>query len=188
MVHVMVYSPNTDFFNIVHLSAIARHVNCTFLHCFYTYLQLEMAISVFILIFAHVFCLCMFLINHGCSDVACQMSCLLPWVGISLIWFKNHFLQYVYFCILQKHFFQHHEFCRNWEPYDISIFLSLLYTFLCIHAYICLHFHIFTYFLSENAWNREWVKWYCMTDETPHISLQVTVTFLLGGHHPQDVT
>ena len=154
----MLYGPNTDFFNIIHLSAIVRHVNCTFLHCFSTYLQLEMAISVCILIFAHIFCLCIFLINHGCSDMACQMSSLPPWRGISLIWFKNHFLQYVYFCMPQKHFFQHHEFCRNWEPYDISISLSLLYTFLCIHAYICLHVHIFTYFLSENGWNRSWVK------------------------------
>ena len=51
--------PQTDFFNIVHLSAIERHVNCTFLNCFYTYLQLEMAISVFILIFSHIFiCVC----------------------------------------------------------------------------------------------------------------------------------
>ena len=142
----MLYGLNTDFFNIVHLSAIVRHVNCTFLHCFSTYLQLEIAISVCILIFAHIFCLCMFLINCGYSVMACQMSSLLPWGGISLIRFKNHFLQYVYVCIPPKHFFQHHEFCRNWEPYDISIYLSLLNTFLCIHAYICLHFHMFTYF------------------------------------------
>ena len=107
-VHVMLYGPSTDFFNIIHLSAIARHVNCTFLNCFYTYLQLEMAISVFILILSHIFCLCMFVINRGCSDMACQMRSLLPWGGISLIWFKNHFLQYVYFCIPPKHFFNMH--------------------------------------------------------------------------------
>ena len=87
----MLYGPTTDFFNIVHLSAIVRHVNCTFLNCFYTYLQLEMAISVCILIFAHIFCLCMFLINSGYSDMACQMSSLPPWGSISLIWFKNPF-------------------------------------------------------------------------------------------------
>ena len=43
--------PSTDFFNRVHLSAIVSHVKCTFLDCFYIHLQLERAISVFILIF-----------------------------------------------------------------------------------------------------------------------------------------
>ena len=58
-VHVMVYDPNTDLFNIVHLSAIPRHVNYTFFYCFYTHLQLGMALSVFILIFSHIFvCVC----------------------------------------------------------------------------------------------------------------------------------
>ena len=54
-----------------------------------------------------------------------------------------------------------------------------------VSVYILIFLHIF---LSENAWNRYRVKQYGMTDETPHVSLQVTVTFLLGGHHPQDVT
>ena len=66
-VHVMLFVPNTDFFNIVHLSAIVSHVKCTFLDCFYTHLQLEKAISVFILMFLHIFCLHMFLIDSGCS-------------------------------------------------------------------------------------------------------------------------
>ena len=58
-VHVMFHVPNTDFFNIVHLSAIVRHVKCTFLDCFYIHLQLERAISVFILISLHIFvCKC----------------------------------------------------------------------------------------------------------------------------------
>ena len=106
---------------------------------------------------AHIFCLCMFLINCGCSDMACQVSSLLPWGGISLIWFKNNFFAVCILLYAPKTFFQHHEFCRNWEPYDISITLSLLYIFLHIHAYNCLHVHIFTYFLSENGWNRPWV-------------------------------
>ena len=105
--------PQYRFFNIVHLSAIARHVNCTFLNCFYTYLQLERAISVFILIFSHIFCLYMFLINSGCSDMACQMSSLPPWGGISLIWFKNTFFAVCILLYPPKTFFQHHEFCRN---------------------------------------------------------------------------
>ena len=146
--------PQYRFFNIVHLSAIVRHVKCTFLHCFYTYLQLEMAISVFILISLHIFCLQMFLKDSGWSDMAWQMSSLPLWGGISLIWSKNHFLQYVYFCISPKTFFQHHEFCRNCKPYNIYIPLWLLYKFSCMHAYIFLHFDIFTYFLSGNAWNR----------------------------------
>ena len=106
VLHVMLYGPNTDFFNIIHLSAIVRHVNYTFLHCFSTYLQLEMAnICLDIDLCTYFFNLHMFLINHGCSDMACQMSSILPWGGISLIWFKNPFLQYVYFCMPQKHFF-----------------------------------------------------------------------------------
>ena len=100
--------PQYRFFNIVYLSAIVRHVKCTFLDCFYTHLQLVRAISVFILISLHIFCLHMFLINSGWSDMAWQMRFLPPWGGISLIWSKNHFLQYVYFCISPKTFFQHH--------------------------------------------------------------------------------
>ena len=127
-----------------------------------------MVVSVFILIFSHIFCQCMFLINSGWSDMACQMNSLPPWGGISLIWSKNHFLQCAYFCIHQK-IFQHHEFCRNCKPYDIYISLSLLYTFSCIDAYICLHFDIFTYFLSGNVWKRSCVKWYDIED-VAHIS------------------
>ena len=139
----MLFGPNTDFFNIVHLSAIVRHVNYTFLHCFSTYLQLEVAISVCILIFANIFCLCMFLINHGCSYMACQMSSLLPWGGISLIWFKNPFLQYVYFCMPQKHFFQYNEFCRNWDPYEISILTLYFFMYTCLCLSKCSYFYIF---------------------------------------------
>ena len=69
-VHVMLYVPNTDFFNIVHLSAIVRHVKCTLLDCFYTHLQLERAISLFILISLHNFCLHIFLTDCGRSDMA----------------------------------------------------------------------------------------------------------------------
>ena len=55
----MLYVPNTDFFNIVHLSAIVRHVKCTFLDSFYTHLQLERALSVLIFISLHIFvCTC----------------------------------------------------------------------------------------------------------------------------------
>ena len=61
----MLYAPNTDFFNIVNLLAIASHVKCTFPDCFYTHLQLERAPSVFILIFFTYFCLKMFTIDSG---------------------------------------------------------------------------------------------------------------------------
>ena len=53
-------------------------------------------------------------------------------------------------CILlyapQKIFVNIMNFVGIGEPYEISISLSLPYTFLCIHADICLHVHIFTYF------------------------------------------
>ena len=139
-------APIQIFFNIIHLSAIVRHVNCTFLNCFYTYLQLEMVISVFILIFSHIFCLCMFLINSGCSDMVYQMSSLPQWWGISLIWFKNHFLQYVYFCIPPKHFFSimnvvgivsHMTFLF---PCHYSIHV---YIYMPISVYILIFLHIF---------------------------------------------
>ena len=106
-VHVMLYAPNTDFLTF-HLSTIVRHVKCTFLDCFYTHLQLEMAISVFILVFSHIFCLCMFLIDSRWSDIAWQMTSFPPWGGISLIWSKNHFLQYILLLYPPKTFFQHH--------------------------------------------------------------------------------
>ena len=145
-VYVMLYVPNTDFFNIVHLSAIVRHVKYTFPDYFYTHLQLERAISVLIFISLHIFCLHMFLTASGWSAMPWQMRSLPPWGGISLIWSKNHFLQYVYFCISPKTFFQHHVFCGNCKPYHMYIPLWLLYKFSCIHTSICLHFLIFTYF------------------------------------------
>ena len=92
----------------------------------------------------------------------CPLS---PLGGISLIWSKNHFLQYVYFCISPKTLFQHHEFGGNCKPYNMYIPLWLLYKFSCIHAYICLHLDIFTYFLSGNAWHRLWMQRYGMTDK-----------------------
>ena len=94
----------------------------------------------------------------------CPLS---PLGGISLICSKNYFLQYVYFCISPKTFFQHHEFGGNCKPYNMYITLWLLYKFSCIHAYICLHFDIFTYFLSWNAWCRLWMQRYGMTDKPP---------------------
>ena len=150
--------PQYRFFNIVHLSAIVRHVNYTFLHCFSTYLQLEMAISACILIFAHIFCLCMFLINHGCSDMACQMNSLPPWGGISLIWFKNPFLQYVYFCMPQNISFSVRNFVGTGShmiflfPCHYSIHFYI-YMLISVYMFILLHM-----FLSENGWNRSWVK------------------------------
>ena len=115
-------------------------------YCFYTYLQLEMAISVFILIFSRIFCLCMFLINSGCSHMACQRSALPPWRGISLIWFKNHFLQYVYFCIPQKHVFNIMNFVGivSHMTFLFPCHYSIHFMYTCL--YICLHFYIFHIF------------------------------------------
>ena len=142
----MLYIPYTYFFNMIHLWAIVNHVKCTFLDCFYTHLQLERAISVLIFISSHLFCLHMFLTDSGWCNMAWEMMSFSPLGGISLIWSKNHFLQYVYFCISPKHFFNIMNLGGNCKPYNMYITLWLLYTFSCMHAYICLHFDIFTYF------------------------------------------
>ena len=184
----MLYIPHTDFFNRIHLWAIVKHVKCTFHDGFYTHLQLERAISVLIFLSSHLSGLHMFLTDSGWCNMAWQMMSLSPLGGISLICSKNYFLQYVYFCISPKTFFQHQEFGGNCKPYNMYITLWLLYKFSCIHAYICLHFDIFTYSLSGNAWHRLWMQRYGMTDKSPHIWLKVTVTFSSGAHHPQDLT
>ena len=146
MVHVMLYGPKTDFFNIIHLSAIVRHVDCTFIHYFSTYLQLEMAISVCILIFAHICCLCMFIINCGCSDMACQMSSFLPWGGTSLIWFKNHFCSMYTFVSTKNIFFnimnfvgiESHMTCLFPCHYSIHFYIYMpisIYMFIFLHIF-----------------------------------------------------
>ena len=89
---------------------------------------------------------------------------------------------------LQKHLFNIMNFAWIASHITCNFPLWLLYKFSCIHADICLHFDIFTYFLSGNAWHRLWMQRYCMTDKPPHIWLKATVTFLSGGHHPQDLT
>ena len=55
VVHVILYAPKQIFFNILNLSAIAIHVKYIFPYCFYTHLQLERLISLFILIFFYIF-------------------------------------------------------------------------------------------------------------------------------------
>ena len=117
----MLYIPHTDFFNMIHFLAIVQHVKCTFLDCFYTHLQLERAISVLIFISSYLFCLQVCLTDGGCSDMAWQKMSLVPLGGISLIWSKNNFLQYVYFCISPKICFQHHEFGGYSKPYNMYI-------------------------------------------------------------------
>ena len=135
------------------------------------------------------FCLHMCLTDCGWSDMAWQMMSLPPWGGISLIWSKNHFLQYVYFCISQKkHFFKIMNFVGIASHIKCTFFFWLLYIFSCTHALYLSTFWYFYIFLSGNAWNRLWMKRYGMPDQPPHIWLKVTVTFLSGGHHPQDLT
>ena len=140
--------PPCRFFNMIHLLAIVRHVKCTFLDCFYSHLQLEMAISVFIFISSHLFCLHMFLTDSGWSNMTQQIISLLPLGGISLIWSKNHFLWYVYFCISPKTFFQHHELvgiashitCTFLSDYTINFHVYIL-----ISVYILIFLHIFVW-------------------------------------------
>ena len=47
---------------------------------------------------------------------------------------------------------------------------------------MCLHFDIFTYFLSENVWNRSCVKGYGIEDVVPYIGLHTAITFQSDGH------
>ena len=123
----MLYACNINFYNIVHLSAVVPHVTCTFLDCFSTHLQLERVISVFILIFSHIICLCMFLIYSGCSDMVWADGLSSPMGRNFIDIVRKSFLQYVHFCMPPKIFFQHHSCCRNCQPYHIYIFLSFFH-------------------------------------------------------------
>ena len=125
-------------------------MKCIFLDCFYTHLTLERAISVLILISSYLFGLHMCFIGCQGSNMAWPIISLAPSVGISLIWSKNHFVQYVYFCISPKICFQYYEFGRYCKPYNSYIPLRLLYKFSCIHVFICLHLiFLYMFFVLE---------------------------------------
>ena len=120
-----VVCPQYRYFQHSSMSAIVTQMTCTFLDCLSTHLQLERVISVFILIFLHILCLCMFLIDSGWSNMVWQLRSFCPSGEISLIESKLIFKV----CILlypPKNIFQHHSCCRNYEPYHIHIFLSFL--------------------------------------------------------------
>ena len=148
VVYVMLYVPNTDFFNIVHLSAIVRHVKCTLLDCFYTHWQFESAISVLIFISLHIFCLHMFLTDSGWSYMAWQMMSLPPLGGISLIWSKNHFCSMYTSVSPPKHLFNimnfvgiaSHKTCTFLSDYSINF-----HEFMLISVYILIFLHIFVW-------------------------------------------
>ena len=138
--------PHTDFFNMIHLWAIVRHVKCTFLDCFYTYLQLKRAISVLIFISSHLFCVHMFRTDSGWSNMAWQMMSLSPLGGISLIWSKNHFCSMYTSVSPQKHFFNimnwvgiaSHITCTFLSDYTINF-----HVYMPISVYILIFLHIF---------------------------------------------
>ena len=182
--YVMLYVPNTDFFNRVRLSAIVRHVKCTFLDCFYTHLQLKSAISVLIYISLHIFCLHMFLTDSGWSYMAWQMMSLPPLGGISLIWSKNHFCSMYTSVSPQKHLFNimnfvgiaSHITCTFLSDYSINVHVYML-----ISVYILIFLHIF---LSGNAWHRLWMQRYGMTDKPLHIWMKVTNDILVRWTPP----
>ena len=52
-------------------------------------------------------------IYHGYSDMAWWMSFLPLWWGILFMWSKYHLVQYIYFCISPKHFFNIIYFCGH---------------------------------------------------------------------------
>ena len=127
-------------------------------------------------------------IGCGCSNMALQMMSLAPLVGISLIWSKNHFVQYVYFCISPKICFQYHEFHRYCKPYNMYIPLWLLYNISCIHAFICLHLiflHIFCWGMLGVYCGCRDMAWQI---KPSHIWLKFTVLFLSNGYHARDLT
>ena len=65
------------FFNIMNLVGIASHITCTFLSDYSINFHVYMLISVYILIFLHIFCLGMLGIDCGCRDMAWQINSLI---------------------------------------------------------------------------------------------------------------
>ena len=63
-------SPQKHFFNIMNLVGIASHITSTFLSDYSINFHVYMLISVYILIFLHIFCLRMLGIDCGCRDMA----------------------------------------------------------------------------------------------------------------------
>ena len=156
-VHVILYAPKTIFFQ--HTQFVSNCEPCemyTSLLFLYTSATWKAYICLHIDIFKHIFHLGMFTIDSRWSDMAWQMSSLLPGEGISLTCSKNSFFCSRLHVLLYspKTFFQHCQFCRNGEPSEIYISLSFLYKFASTEAFICLHFDIYMHFLSGNAWNR----------------------------------
>ena len=73
-------------------------------------------------------------IYHGYSDMAWWMSFLPLWWGILFMWSKYHFVQYIYFCIPSKHFFN--IYFVGTANHITCIFASeFSMNFLCIDAY-----------------------------------------------------
>ena len=158
-VHVMLYFLHSDFFNIIHLWAIVQHVKCTFLYCFYTHLQLEMALSVFIFLSSHLFCLHMFVIDSGWCHMAWQMMSLpvlgcISWCGPKIIF------GHMYISVSpQKHFLKiinlvgiaSHITCTFLSDYSINFHVYML---ICVFI-----FDIFTYcflgILGIDCWCRD---------------------------------
>ena len=145
-VYVMPYVPNTYFFNIVHLSAIVRHVKCTFLYCFYTHLQLVRAICVLIFISTY------FLSAHVSDRTWVKCYGMADEVPSPM---GRHFIdmvQKIIFCSMytsvspQKHFFNIMNFvgiashikCTFLSDYPIHFHVCML-----ISVYILIFLHIF---------------------------------------------
>ena len=97
--------PQYRFFQ--HSSFVSNFEPCEMYICWlflYTSTTWEGYICLHIDIFTY-FCLHMFLIDSGWSDMAWQMSSLPPWEDISLIWSKNHFFCSMYICVSPKNIF-----------------------------------------------------------------------------------
>ena len=145
VVYVILHVPNTDFFNIVHLSVIVRHVKCNFLIVFIHICNLRgLYLSWYSYLYIFFVCICFLqivgeVIWHG-------RWCPFPhweafyWYGPKII-FAVCILLY-----LPKTFVEHHEFCGNCKPYNMYIPLWLFYKFhvcMVISVYFLIFLHIF---------------------------------------------
>ena len=145
VLYVVLYVPNTDFFQYSSFVSNCEACEMYISWLFFTYLQLETAISVLIFISLHIFCLHMFLTDSGWSYMAWQMMSLPPLGGISLIWSKNHFCSMYTFVSPQKHLLNimnfvgmaSHITCTFLSDYSINFHVYML---------ISVHFLIFLQF------------------------------------------
>ena len=125
-------------FNIMNFVGIASHITCTFLSDYSINFHVYMLISVYILIFSHIFCLGMLGIDHKWRDMAWQINPLifdwrLQWhfsqvdttlriwqhvkqTFMSDVWVLLHFWEYFtkFGCTISYSSYIYHCFIKMW--------------------------------------------------------------------------